>query len=82
MWNEIVEQGALVFQSNMQSLNVKAGGTYSNTVRRDRAMCQVASRRVVISEARVRSQASQCVVCGWQSGTGTGLSPSTRGFLC
>ena len=34
------------------------------------------------TEARVRSQVSTCYICGGQSGTGTGLSPSTWVFLC
>jgi hypothetical protein len=34
-------------------------------------------RRLVAAEALVRSRASPCEICGGQSGTGTGLSPST-----
>jgi hypothetical protein len=41
------------------------------------AMAQVASRRPITAEARVRSQLSACRICGAQSGTGTGSSPSS-----
>jgi hypothetical protein len=41
-------------------------------------MAQAVSRRPLIAEARVRSRVSPCGVCGEQSGTGTGFSPSCR----
>jgi hypothetical protein len=41
------------------------------------AMTQAVSRRPVTAEARVRSWVSPRGVCGGQSGTGTGFSPST-----
>jgi hypothetical protein len=41
-------------------------------------MAQAVSRRPLTAEARVRSRVSQCGVCGGQSGTGTGFSPSCR----
>jgi hypothetical protein len=42
-----------------------------------RAMAQAVSRRPLTAEARVRSRVSPCGLCGGQSGTGTGFSPST-----
>jgi hypothetical protein len=41
-----------------------------------RAMAQAVSRRPLTAEARVRSRVSPCEICGGQSGTGTGFSPS------
>jgi hypothetical protein len=40
-------------------------------------MTQWVSRRPVIAEGRVRSQASPCGIFGLQSDTGTGFSPRT-----
>jgi hypothetical protein len=40
-------------------------------------MVQAVRRRLFTAEARVRSQVSHCEICDGQSGTGTGLSPST-----
>jgi hypothetical protein len=39
-------------------------------------------RLPLTAEARFRSQVSQCEMCGGQSGTGTGFSPSTSVFPC
>jgi hypothetical protein len=47
-------------------------------VSQDRAMDQAVSRRPLAAEARIRSRVSPCGVCGGQSGTGTGFSPSCR----
>jgi hypothetical protein len=45
-------------------------------------MAQAVSRRPLTAEARVRSQVSRCGICGGQSVTGTGFSPSTSVFPC
>jgi hypothetical protein len=45
-----------------------------------RAMAQAVSHRPLNAEARVRSLVSPCGICGGQSGTRTGFSPSTSVF--
>jgi hypothetical protein len=52
------------------------------TWREGRAMAQAVSRRPPTAETRVRSRVSPCGICGGQSGTGTGFSPSTWVFPC
>jgi hypothetical protein len=47
-----------------------------------RAMSQAVSRRLLTTEARVRSRVRPCGICGEQSSTGTGFSPSTSVFPC
>ena len=43
-------------------------------------MDHAVSRRPPTAEARARSWVSPCGICGGQSGTGTGFSPSTLVF--
>jgi hypothetical protein len=45
-------------------------------------MAQVVSSRLLTAEARVRARVNQCGICGGQSGTGTGFSPSSSVFPC
>jgi hypothetical protein len=40
-------------------------------------MAETVSSRPLTAEARVRSRVSPCRICGGQSGTETGFSPST-----
>jgi hypothetical protein len=47
-----------------------------------RAMAQAVSRRPLTTEARVRARVIPCWICGGQSVTGTGLSPSSSVFHC
>jgi hypothetical protein len=47
-----------------------------------RDMAQAVIRRSLTTEAWVRSQVSACDICGGQSGTGSGFSPSTSIFHC
>jgi hypothetical protein len=49
---------------------------------RGRAVAHEISRLPLAVEARVRSQFSSCEICGGQSGTETGFSPSTSIFPC
>jgi hypothetical protein len=45
-------------------------------------MVQAVSRRLLTAEARFRSRVGSYGICGGQSGTGTGFSPSTSVFPC
>jgi hypothetical protein len=46
------------------------------------AMAQVVSRRPLTMEAWVRARVNPCGICGGQSGTGTGFSPSSSVLPC
>jgi hypothetical protein len=52
----------------------------SNSPPSGRAMAQVVSRRPLTAEAQVCAQVNQCGICGGQSGTGKGFSPSSSVF--
>ena len=43
-------------------------------------MAQAVSRRLLTTEMRLQFQASQCGICGGQSGSGNGFSSSTSDF--
>jgi hypothetical protein len=49
--------------------------------KKGRAMAEEVSRRPLTAEARVPYQVSRRGICGGQSGTGTGCSPSYCGFF-
>jgi hypothetical protein len=50
--------------------------------RHGRAVTQAVSRRLLTAEAQVQYLVSPSGICGGQSGTGTGFSPSTSVFPC
>jgi hypothetical protein len=45
-------------------------------------MAPAVSRRPLTAKVRVGPRVSLCEICGGQSGTGTGFSPSTLVFSC
>jgi hypothetical protein len=55
---------------------------YFNTLSQGRAMAQVVRRRPFTSEAQVHARVNPCGICGGQSGTGTGFSPSFSVLPC
>jgi hypothetical protein len=54
---------------------VKEGFVFKNPG--GRAISQAVSRRPLTAEAQARAQVIPCGICGGQSGTGTGFSPSS-----
>jgi hypothetical protein len=74
-------------QENSFGINTgDTGGSQSITQLRavtdvlGRAMAQAVSRRPLTADAQIQSRVSPCGICGGQSGTGTGFSPSTSVF--
>jgi hypothetical protein len=65
----------------VEVLSPKLYNLYLNDIL-GRAMAQAVTRRPLTVEARIRSRVSPRRICGGQSGTGTGLSPSTSAFPC
>jgi hypothetical protein len=61
---------------------VKCNTTDTNPEVNGRAMAQVVSRRPLSAEDRVRARVNPCGICGGQSGTGTGFSPSSSVLPC
>jgi hypothetical protein len=55
---------------------------YTSMKRLGRAMAQAVSRLPPIAESRVFSWVSSCEICGGQSVTGAGLSPSSSVLPC
>jgi hypothetical protein len=47
-----------------------------------RAIVQAVCRRHLTAESRVRARVNPCGICGGQSGTRTGSSPSSSVFPC
>jgi hypothetical protein len=56
------------------------GNIHTIYIQYGHAMAQAVSRRPPTAEARVRSRVNPCGICGGQSGTGTGFSPSSSVF--
>jgi hypothetical protein len=68
-----------ILRSVVWPVNIDGSKRYIvlNSILRRRAMAQVVSCRSVSAEARVRARVNPCGICGGQSGTGTGISPSS-----
>jgi hypothetical protein len=69
-WQVFINEARAVSEHNGMVAQVKT----TDSPAKGRAMAQAVSRRSSTVEARV----SPCGVCGGQSGTGTGFSPSCR----
>jgi hypothetical protein len=52
------------------------------TTTQGHATAQIVSRRPLTAEARVHAWVNPCGICGGQTGTGTGFSPSFSVFPC
>jgi hypothetical protein len=66
----------------MYQIYVGINLSWTKTEATGRAMAQVVSRRPLTAEARVRARVNSYGICGGQSGTGTGFSPSSSVFPC
>jgi hypothetical protein len=53
-----------------------------STTKIGRVIARAVSRRLLTSKAWVRTQGSQCGICGGRSGTGTGFSPNPSVLTC
>jgi hypothetical protein len=76
-----------VLRGGRQAINrlrhdTSSGGRLSVCGTTGRAMAQIVSHRPLTAESRVRVRVNPCGICGGQSGTGTGFSPSSSVFPC
>jgi hypothetical protein len=68
------------YEESVQQNCTKKGRARNITHRKESAVvsgAQVVSRRPLAAESRVRARVNPCGICGGQSGTGTGSSPSS-----
>jgi hypothetical protein len=71
-WESIILEYKLLSEGNIYFTHSKALWVTKTTQ----------FRRPLSADARIRSRVSPCGICGGQSGTGTGFSPSTSIFPC